>query len=248
MHPAYRDAMLARVAAAIAHARGAREVKHRGLKGRLREILIRELFRPLLPADIGLGSGEIVTYAGRTSSEQDVVMFDRAVLPPAVMEDVYGLFPMESVLYTFEVKSVLTPTELKKSVANFTELLHDQQASWPSHCQQCAVAYKSIIPVIFAFDLGAGLKASNIVQRLDALQAPGQSYVGAVCAVGHGYWIWESPQKRWRAFPMTYEFEEVVSLLAGVMNSYRDIARSRHVRFPLGRYLLDDDAAPSSPS
>jgi hypothetical protein len=66
----------------------------------------------LLPADLGVGTGFIVATDGRESTQQDVVLYDRSVLPPALYDQEAGLFPIESVLYTIEVKSVLTREEL----------------------------------------------------------------------------------------------------------------------------------------
>ena len=54
-----------------------------GLKGRVREIIIGDLFRPLLPADVSIASGQIVSCKeGRLSRQHDVILFDGAILPP----------------------------------------------------------------------------------------------------------------------------------------------------------------------
>jgi hypothetical protein len=123
MHPAYRDLILSRVQAAIGAARAARGISHNGLLGEIREILLRELFRPLLPADIGVGHGQIISHTGRTSRQTDVVLYDRRILPPILFQESSGLFPVESVLQTVEVKSQLTSTELRSSHDAASDLL-----------------------------------------------------------------------------------------------------------------------------
>src|SRR3989304_5727458 len=98
MNITYRDLVLARIKGVIEHAKATTTVQHQGLKGTLREILIRDLFRPLLPTDIGVGTGEIISAGGKKSRQQDVVIFDRRILPPILFEDFTGIFPVESVL------------------------------------------------------------------------------------------------------------------------------------------------------
>lgn len=99
---------MSRVTAAISACEAVAKLPHSGEKGRIREILIRDLFRPLLPADIGVGSGFILSASGQVSGQQDIVVYDRSTLPPAMIDDVTGFFPIESAMYTIEVKSVLT--------------------------------------------------------------------------------------------------------------------------------------------
>jgi hypothetical protein len=74
-------------------------LQHACEKGRIREILLRSLFRPLLPSDLGIGTGFVVGTAGVVSSQQDVVLYDRSTLPPALFDSELGFFPIESVLY-----------------------------------------------------------------------------------------------------------------------------------------------------
>ncbi|MDD1859212.1 hypothetical protein, partial [Pseudomonas aeruginosa] len=56
----YQALLRGKVAAAIAQARSAADVTHKGVKGAVLEILLSKLFRPLLPADIGVGTGQII--------------------------------------------------------------------------------------------------------------------------------------------------------------------------------------------
>lgn len=118
MNTLFRNLFLARIAAAVAEARAAALVPHRGLKGQVLEILIRELFRPLLPADLGVGHGHIVSSVeGKESAEQDIVIYDRRLVPPVLYERSLGMFPLECSLATIEVKSRLTREELRDADA-----------------------------------------------------------------------------------------------------------------------------------
>jgi Regulator of chromosome condensation (RCC1) repeat len=83
-----------------------------GLRGGVREIVVRDLLRPLLPAGIGIGSGEVISAGGLRSRQTDIVLYDRRILPSIVHEGTQGMFPVESVLYAIEVKSRLMTQHL----------------------------------------------------------------------------------------------------------------------------------------
>ena len=59
MNDIYEPLFLERAAAAIGEARAAAAVKHRHGKGAIREFLIRDLFRSLLPSSMGVATGQL---------------------------------------------------------------------------------------------------------------------------------------------------------------------------------------------
>jgi hypothetical protein len=111
----YRNLMTERVRFAVASARAAAELEHAGVKGSIRETLIADLFRPLLPTDIGIATGIIISADDEQSAQQDIVFFDRRILPPLVFEGP-AIIPVEAALATIEVKSLLSSTELRKAM------------------------------------------------------------------------------------------------------------------------------------
>jgi hypothetical protein len=219
MNTVYRALMLARVGAAVGAAKAVTNVKHEGLKGQLREIVIRDLFRPLLPSDVGVGTGEIISADNRQSTEQDVVIFDKRILPPMVLESAKGIFPIESVLYAIEVKSKMTANEVKTSDKSATELIrfmyqsgdHDGSGKPRQHIVE------KVISCVFAFETDLTLKGKSEIERYDEIRdskyAPA---LRAICVVGRGYWYWS--KNKWNTWERTSEFEEVVGLLTSVMN------------------------------
>ncbi|AKC71361.1 DUF6602 domain-containing protein [Pandoraea oxalativorans] len=109
----FQAILRAKVISAIEHAKATAGLTHQGVKGAVLEILVGQLFRPLLPADIGIGTGQIVeSYTGRLSGQIDIILYDRSILPPILLDDKIGVFPIESVLYAIEVKTTLTASEL----------------------------------------------------------------------------------------------------------------------------------------
>jgi hypothetical protein len=113
---AYKAIFRARAIHALAEAQAAAHLSHPGVKGKVREILVADLLRPLLPADLGIGSGQIIeAKTGRLSKEQDITLYDRSIVPPITFDVAHAIVPIEAVLYTIEVKSKLTKAELIKA-------------------------------------------------------------------------------------------------------------------------------------
>ena len=126
MNQAFRDLFAARVAGAVASAQALSQVNHAGLKGALREVLVRDLLRPFLPPTIGVGHGVVITAYDEQSTEQDVVIYSRSTMPCLLVDEEGGVFPLESTLFTMEVKSTLTLQELRETEekARTLEKLH----------------------------------------------------------------------------------------------------------------------------
>jgi hypothetical protein len=239
MNTAYRDLILARVQAAMETAKAVTNIPHPGLKGQLREIVIRDIFRPLLPSDVGVGTGEIISVDNRQSREQDVVIFDKRILPPILAEQVLGIFPIESVLYAIEVKTTITATEIKTSHRSATEVMGFMYMSGDYDKFGNAINHNvtKVISCVLAFDTDLTLGGKNDIDRYDEIRGSEYPAIQVICVVGRGYWYWF--YDRWKTWPQTYKFEEVVGFIAGVMNTYRMIAATR--KEPrLGRYLTDN--------
>jgi hypothetical protein len=239
MHEAYRNFVRAGVEAAIAAARAATGFSHVGLRGEVREVLVRDLFRPLLPADIGVGTGEIISYTNQTSSQTDIILFDKRILPPVLFEDRLGLFPIESVLYAVEVKSKLTATELRSADSAAAKLKEFVYA--PGYYEPSGVPrpHKFIhaVPALIALDSDLHPSGMSEIERYDSQREGGEPHIRSICVVGRGYWYWFAGG--WKTWPSGYTFSEVVSFIGGVMNTYREIAASRGEP-RMGRLLIDD--------
>lgn len=239
MNTVYRDLILARVQAAIGAAKAVTNITHKGLKGQLREIVIRDLFCPLLPSDVGVGTGEIISSDNRQSREQDVVIYDKRILPPILLERVKGIFPIESALYAIEVKSKMTANEIETSHESATELtgFTYQSGDYDEFGKATNHLVTRLISCVLAFDTDLVLEGKSEVERYDEIRGSEYPAIRAICVVGRGYWYWS--EKRWKTWDRTYDFEEVVGLIAGVMNTYRMIAATR--KEPrLGLYLRDN--------
>lgn len=244
MHETYRDLYLARARAAVGAAKASTGITHNGIKGEIREIVLRDLLRPLLPADLAVGTGQIISASGDTSSQQDIVLYDRSILPPVMLDERLGLFPIESVLFAIEIKSVLNATELKNSNAAAEALLRLQLCSgqYDTSDQPLNHNLKRPLYAVFAFDsdlaksgkteLERYMKLCNEDPKLTSIDGPP---IRLLCVVERGLWTWTRGD--WKAWPSSYPHEEIIRFIATVMNSYRLIADQRG-QPRLGLYVL----------
>jgi hypothetical protein len=230
MENIYLQLTRSRIKAAVEAARALKGTEHPGLKGQLREIVIRDLLRPLFPADIGVGTGEIITADGYHSPQQDVVVFDRRILPPILFEQTSGFFPLESVLVCIEVKSTLTASELKTAHTNALELesLHSRYLAGKYSADDTPQRHigQHLVPCLFAFESDLTGSRKSEVERYDETRGTGTPAIKAICVVGKGYWDWK--EGAWGTLSnITYPYGEVVAFVSVILNSYKIISQSR---------------------
>lgn len=88
MNPTLRAALIADVTKAIQVARIVESVHHDGARGRLREVLVGELIRPLLPPSFDIMTGILVDHEGdaakNQSGQEDVLIYSSEVLPGGI--------------------------------------------------------------------------------------------------------------------------------------------------------------------
>ena len=238
MNKAYQELIKARVRKVINEAQGLRLIDHSGLQGELKEMLVRDLFRPLFPADIGVGTGIIVTASNQQSGQQDIVIYDKKIIPPILLENSSGLFPVESVLFTIEIKSTLTATELRnthektKTIKNFQLISgiysNDDDTPIPH-------TYKKSISCLFAFSTDLVNKGET--ERYDEIRGDEEPSIDIIRVIGSGLWRWRPVKNSWREEKGEYPNWEVINFIARILNSYRDISITRGEP-RIGYYLL----------
>lgn len=235
MNTIYRSLFVSRVAAAIGAAKAVAVVTHSGVKGTIREILLRELFRPLLPADIGVGTGLIATNQGDLSPQQDVVIYDKRILPPVLFENI-GIFPIESVLATVEVKTTLTAAELVSAYNNAATIQNYRYLSGERNSetgQPVLHTVKNLIATVFALgtDLSTGGKTE--LQRYQEIHSSGEWPIRAICVLGRGYWFFKN---EWCYEDADAEHREIVAFLVGLLHTFAEVAETRR-RPDLAAYI-----------
>ncbi|MFA1563236.1 MULTISPECIES: DUF6602 domain-containing protein [Aliivibrio] len=235
----YQKLFRSKVASAIEQAKAAAGFEHQGVKGSVLEALITQLFEPLLPADIGVGTGQIIdSYSGIQSTQIDIILYDKSILPPILIDQRLGIFPIESVLYTIEVKTTLNATELKvahdsagKLAKDFGYLpgLVDESGKEKHH------TIEKIRSVIFALNsdlTGTGLTEA---ERYRNIYKDDIAHLRAICIVGREYWFDDS--NFWRGFKTENLYDETLAFIGGISNTYRSVADSRG-QPKLGNYIV----------
>ena len=91
--------------------------KHRLSAGENRETLVNEFLTGHLPRRFEVSSGMVVSHDGSFSNQADLVVVDALNNSPLYGSSAHKLWPVESVLALFEVKTSLGPSELRDSVA-----------------------------------------------------------------------------------------------------------------------------------
>lgn len=236
----YQEFVRAKVAGAITEARAASTLTHQGVKGTVLEILISRLFRPLLPSDVGVGTGQIIeSYRGLLSNQVDVILYDKSILPPALYDEQTGIFPIEAVLYAIEVKTTLDSTGLQiahesaKRLNSFCYLPGLTNADGTARNHKIEHARSAIIA------LNSDLLRQSEAKRYHRIYSRNKEkpFLRAICVIGKEYlydngenWVTVSPHR---------EFDEVLAFLGGVTNTYKDVSRSRH-QPRLGNYIIPD--------
>jgi hypothetical protein len=227
------------VIAALAKFRETAEMDHAGLKGRFRELFVKDLLRPVLSNEFLAGSGVVVDYTGRTSREADVVIFDKFHIPAVLYNAEEGLFPIEGTYYYGEVKSKLTKNELSDAIEKFRAV---RDFSSLPNAQGVGG-----IPSRFLFAWTSDLKGEGVEKELEryietdelALIDPAASII---CVVGKGYCsALRTPEGKlaWYKLGNADGIQEVVNFIGGVANSLIDFRMQRFgVKF--GHYIIPD--------
>ncbi|MCO5398418.1 DUF6602 domain-containing protein [Ralstonia soli] len=238
----YQALLRAKVISAVEHARAAAGLTHQGVKGTVLEILVGQLFRPLLPSDIGIGTGQIVeSYTGRLSGQVDIILYDRSILPPVLLDDKVGVFPIESVLYAIEVKTTLNASELTQA----HESAKDLQLNFgylPGQRKEGKVVeqhqIEKVRSVLFALKTDLSGNNLNEGERYKRLYKEETAYLRAICVAGREYWY--DNGTHWVGGFDCDQYDGVLAFIGGITNTYRTVAASRGHPL-LGNYIVPSE-------
>ena len=87
-----------------------------------REFLIKRVLKTILPPVVHVGSGKIFDAEGKKSRQTDIIIYDSR-FPVFEIESGIGIYPLEGVIATIEVKSTLTNESLHEALENILSLI-----------------------------------------------------------------------------------------------------------------------------
>lgn len=220
------------VRGAILRARSLGSEGHAGVRGKHRELLVRKILQPVLPPEVKAGSGQLINVNGALSGEVDVILYSPAIMPPALFDDANGYFPVESALYTIEVKSRLDAANVERSVsaARTIRALSQLPTGYFAPIPDIGgvVTFSAPTPLainaLFAFGSDLTSDPQSELERYRNYDefADTAPAITVMCIVGRGYWYFSG---RWRYAPADEEFDEVMIWLAGNCEYYPPVCR-----------------------
>ena len=95
---------------------------HNVTKGEVRERVLSNFLRPILPECYGIGRGEVFSSNGGNSRQIDIVIYDAVFSIILRHDEEHLLLPCESVYGSVEVKSSLYSTDLEQAIENVRSL------------------------------------------------------------------------------------------------------------------------------
>lgn len=116
-----------------------KSIDQSGEKGRVGEAVVAAALREFLPRRFSLGSGFIINNRGCKSTQQDIVIYDETLNTPILFEGGAGLFPIECVYATIEVKLSINRRGLQKTLESIAEIRRMAAA------KQFIIEYKKVI-------------------------------------------------------------------------------------------------------
>lgn len=226
MNTFYRQELINRIDKAIKDANLiSPKLNHPYLIGKSKEILLDQLIKPMLALKYSTGSGKIADAHNNISSEVDVVIFSKELIPPILFSENLGVYPSESVLSCIEVKSMLDEPQLR-DVFNKYEVI---KAKIKYIAGQYDENDKSVEHELFDFtrELFAFNSVKDIFDKYKNIDKNWNTepVINNFCVIGVGWWGFCA--KKWTFVPSDADHEEVIVYLSTLVNTLSKVAESR---------------------
>ena len=179
---------------ALELAKQQKELQHRGMKGRFRELVINNLLSPWLPPFCACGTGMIIESQNkvRESTQDDIIVYDTSLTPPILVSQraLEGVFLYNSVLLRIEVKSIAN----RQSIRDFISASLEIAALNVTVQNGCQRNFDGAYNLFLAFDSDAINRSDNyeLERFVDVLKEydvdPYSGIVSAICLPGRGFW------------------------------------------------------------
>lgn len=237
MNTFYRQGLINKIDKAIKDAKLiSPKLEHGYLIGKFKEILIDQLIKPMLASKYSTGSGKITDAKDNVSSEVDVVIYSKELIPPVLFSENFGVYPSESVLSCIEVKSKLDNDELN-DVFNKYKIIKEKIKYEAGEYDENDNPVNHLL-FDFTRELFAFSSTQNVFDQYKKIDPNWniEPIINNLCIVDVGCWSFCA--KKWSFTSTNTDHEEVVSYLSNLINTLSKVAESRKTP-RIGQYLTD---------
>lgn len=254
----YKQLVIERIRFAFEAAKAARSLENRGVKGAIREVLIADLFRPLLPSDMGIASGVLISaFDEGQSAQQDIIIFHKRIIPPLLFEQGPAIVPVESALACIEIKSRLTATEVRKAHESAISVRRlSRHSGFRNESGQWVDTKSSgVTSLLLALETDLVAQGENEWERYINLIGDDYPELSSICVPSRGCWYTNEqgvffdidvgryfrqdhkPLQRTNGFiAPNAEHAEVLSFLGGIIDTSQRVGPTRGIP-PLSSYF-----------
>lgn len=236
----YRQRLMSEFQRLMNESKDASLISHPVLKGNIREQGLGRLIAQILPDGWDIGKGQIHDSFGNQSGEIDLIIYNKKIIPPLLFSEKEGIYPIESVLYVFEIKSKSTSKEISTTIEKFQKV---------RNLKSISKSYERLITIYFCF--GTDLIDKSEYERYKELDEKWywSPDIPIITVIGKGYWCYWSESKdkinfksAWIEKIADQNFSELYSLIAGISNTIADENSSLKAIPGVGSYLFNEDS------
>jgi len=201
-----------------------KNLEHSLTKGMLRELFISDALQPFLSSQFSIGSGIIVNQMGDQSPQVDVIILDNHILPPFIGKQYLGIYPVECVVSTIEVKSDLAKDDLLDAEKNARVL---KEIIFNGKRTLTPTVLTSPFCGVFGFH-GTGIPEISQEEEGKNWLGANVRALNAICSVKKHCWVNKSftNTPHWSIEDKTDTFEEIKRFLAIVVDYSRYLSAS----------------------
>ncbi len=144
MTNAIREIICARTTNLLKNSEALENIPHDTTRGELREDLLVEFLKELIPSHLHIKKGLICDSQGNTTKQTDFIVYDPAILPNITLSGNIGVVPIEAAYLQAEIKSTIETKTLKQVFEQIKDL-HQLKIA---HCSSIESINGIIVPTI----------------------------------------------------------------------------------------------------
>jgi hypothetical protein len=236
MNEFLRAILMNQINLALADAATASKIAHAYLTGKLREIFLDKLMKPLLSQRYCTGSGKIIDYKGQLSKEVDICIYSKKLHPPFFFSEngAVGIFPLESVLACIEVKSSFNKTTLQDAFEKFKFLKENLLATSGAHDQNnTPLSHVFMRPKCDFFAFASNIKKYTCEYVLSIYRDIDPNWdldplITSICVANKGYLVFTNIGWQHMSYDKNKKVnEEIIAFLASTLHDLQNVEDSR---------------------